>query len=247
MKLSDEKTIDELVRRVGEYVVNSLQDNLRSTLEAEISKALYKAINEGRFYKCVSEELHGGIAGLFRDISEFKKSAGDLESLELPDTEKAGKMLSEASDQLDYIFKSTEAAATRILDIVEKNIALQEKIGSLLDKAASGSNNGVIVELKAINKEVENDYMEVMTALSFQDITGQRINKVIGFLSFMENEVLRLLISAGVKMKEKEANPDRDADQIISEAEAKVDTTLRASKEMGSQADIDRLLAELGL
>jgi chemotaxis regulatin CheY-phosphate phosphatase CheZ len=73
------------------------------------------------------------------------------------------------------------------------------------------------------------------------------IEKVVGFLSFIENELLRLLISAGMKIKEKEAYPDKDAEQIISEAEARADIALKGPQDATSQADIDKLLSDLGL
>jgi chemotaxis protein CheZ len=249
MKFGDEKTMDELVRQIGQYVAETLEPTFRITLETEIGKALDRAINEGRFYKYMSGEFQEGITVLFKEISDFKKTTVQTESSCLPDAqENAEKMLSEASTQLDYVFKSTEEAATKILDIIEKNMGIQERMAALLEKeGAKVSNNGFVEELKAINREIQNDYVEIMTTLSFQDLTGQRIKKVVGFLSFIENEVLRLLISTGMKIKEKAAYPDKDAEQIISEAEARADITLKGPQDGTSQADIDKLLADLGL
>ncbi|MEW5947863.1 MAG: protein phosphatase CheZ [Thermodesulfobacteriota bacterium] len=249
MKFADEKTMDELVRQIGKYVAETLEPTFRITLETEIGKALDRAINEGRFYKYMSGEFQKGITGLFKEISDFKKTTVQAEPSRLPDAhENAEKMLSEASTQLDYIFKSTEEAATKILDIIEKNMGVQERISTLLEKeGAKISSNGFVGELKAINTEIQNDYVEIMTTLSFQDLTGQRIKKVVGFLSFIENEVLRLLISTGMKIKEKAAYPDKDTEQIISEAEARADITLKGPQSGASQADIDKLLADMGL
>lgn len=249
MKFVNEKPMDELARQIGQYVAETLEPTFRITLETEIGKALDMAINEGRFYKYMSEEFQKGMTGLFKEISDFKKTTVQTEPSCLPDTqEKAEKMLLAASNQLDYIFKSTEEAATKILDIIEKNMGVQERMLALLEKeGAKVSDNGFVDELKAINREIQNDYVEIMTTLSFQDLTGQRIRKVVEFLSFIENEVIRLLISTGIKIKEKEAYPDKDAEQIISEAEARADVTLKGPQDAASQADIDKLLADLGL
>jgi chemotaxis protein CheZ len=249
MKFANEKAMDELVRRIGQYVAETLEPTFRVTLETEIGKALDMAINEGRFYKHMSDEFQKGMTGLFKEISDFKKTTVQTEPSCLPDTqEKAEKMLSAASNQLDYIFKSTEEAATKILDIIEKNMGVQERMLALLEKeGAKVSDNGFVDELKAISREIQDDYVEIMTTLSFQDLTGQRIRKVVGFLSFIENEVIRLLISTGMKIKEKEACPDKDAEQIISDAAARADITLKGPKDGTSQADIDKLLSDLGL
>ncbi len=246
MKFADEKNMNELVRQISQSVVETLEPTFRITLETGIGKALDKAINEGRFYKYMSGELQKGMSGLFKEIGSFKKTSVQTEPSCVPDTqEKAEKMLSEASTQLDYIFKSTEEAATKILDIIEKNMGVQERMSALLEKeGVKVSDNGLVDELKAMNREIQHDYIEIMTTLSFQDLTGQRIKKLVGFLSFIENEVLRLLISSGMKIKEKEAYPDRDAAQIISEVEA---MELKGPQDGVSQADIDKLLADLGL
>ncbi len=245
---SEEKVIGDIVAGVGEYLVTALEPILRSTVEAELGKALDKALRDGEFYKYVSEDLRKGVSGLFKEIANFKKEAGGQVTLAVPDTRKAEEALSEASSQLDYIFKSTEEAAENILNIIEKNLATQEKILDMLEQeGAKGLSSGTVEQLKAMNREVQNDYIEVMTALSFQDLTGQRIRKVIDFLSFVENNVLRMLVSTGIKIKEKEASPDKDVEEIISEAEARVDTALKGPQATANQGDIDNLLADLGL
>lgn len=171
MKFADEKNMNELVRQISQSVAETLEPTFRTTLDTAIGKALDRAINEGRFYKYMSKEFQQGITELFKEISNFKKTSVQTEPSCLPDTqEKAEKMLSEASTQLDYIFKSTEEAATKILDIIEKNMGVQERMSALLEKeGAKVSDNGLVDELKAMNREIQHDYMEIMTALSFQD------------------------------------------------------------------------------
>lgn len=245
----DESAISEIVQRAGDYLVQALETNLREALQAEIVKALEKALKDGKFYKYMSDELQNGVAELLKEIKAFKEEAVGGESGLNHDTqEKAENMLSEASTQLDYIFKSTEEAATKILDIVEKNMNTQEQVLVLLEEEASKNpGNELVQKLKGINQEIQSDYIEVMTALSFQDLTGQRIKKVLSFLSFVENEIFRILVSTGIKIKEKEASPDKDVEEIISEAQARVDDTLKGPQSDANQGDIDNLLADLGL
>lgn len=251
MSLTAERTISEFVDSVGKYLVRALEPTLRTTLEMEIGKALDKSLRDGEFYKCISEDLQQGVSELFRQISNFKKEAGEDGPLQPPDPDKAEKMLSEASSQLDYIFKSTEEAATNILNIIEKNMAVQDEVLTLLEKEGSGSGSGSgsenIQRLKGINRDVQNDYIQVMTALSFQDLTGQRITKVLELLSHIEKSVLRMLVSTGIKMKEKEASPDKDLNEIFSEAQVRLDTALKGPQACANQVDIDNLLGELGL
>ncbi|MFH1148187.1 MAG: protein phosphatase CheZ [Pseudomonadota bacterium] len=247
--LHDESAIGDIVQRAGDYLVQALETTIREALQAEIVKALDKALKDGKFYKYMSDELQSGVVDLLKEIKTFKEEAAGGNGGRNQDAQqKAENMLSEASTQLDYIFKSTEEAATKILDIVEKNMNTQEQVLALLEEEASKNpDNELINKLKSINQGIQNDYIEVMTALSFQDLTGQRIKKVLSFLSFVENEIFRILVSTGIKMKEKAASPDKDVEEIISEAQARVDDTLKGPQADTNQGDIDSLLADLGM
>ena len=51
--------------------------------------------------------------------------------------------------------------------------------------------------------------IEILTALSFQDLTGQKIKKIIALVGDVETRILGLLISLGIK---KEDAPERRDD-----------------------------------
>lgn len=96
-----------------------------------------------------------------------------------------------------------------------------------------------------------------MTALSFQDITGQRIKRVVAALNKIENSVVELYVASGLIMDGAEKNPDKDALALQSEARKavedfrqnrKVASTLKGpDKDSVSQGAIDDLLAQLGM
>ena len=88
-----------------------------------------------------------------------------------------GKHIAGATDELDAIVESTSEATSTIMDCCEK----------IQDKAAGGE------EADAINKEVMNIY----EACSFQDITGQRVSKVVKtFNDYMFDVSLNAILSA---------------------------------------------------
>lgn len=86
-------------------------------------------------------------------------------------------------EQLDAIVKATEEATNTIMEAVERNQQAvdeiraatdDEKIAGLLDKINENGN-------------------DVFEACSFQDITGQRVNKVVKSITYVEDRVNALV------------------------------------------------------
>lgn len=86
-------------------------------------------------------------------------------------------------EQLDAIVKATEQATNRIMEAIERNSDIMddvrakvadEEVGKLLDKMTDNNN-------------------DVFEACSFQDITGQRVNKVVKSITYVEDRVNSLV------------------------------------------------------
>ena len=82
-------------------------------------------------------------------------------------------------DQLDAIVRATEDATNTIMEAMESN---DELIGKLRD----GINDP---DKLALIDRIEQNGMAVFEACSFQDITGQRVNKVIKSITYVEARV----------------------------------------------------------
>lgn len=124
-----------------------------------------------------AEHLKQELVGLFKYVQRVRE---EIAAMALPADEdnKFGTM----SEQLDIIVKSTEEATHSIMSVMEQNDALVDKLaGMLADDDA-----------KAVLDEIVNNNMQVIQACSFQDLTGQRVNKVIKSLSYVETRVNNL-------------------------------------------------------
>jgi chemotaxis protein CheZ len=67
---------------------------------------------------------------------------------------------------------------------------------------AAGVSEGFRNTLKELAQLVADDQeilMEVMTGLSFQDLTGQKIKKIITMVSEIEKRILHLLVTFGIR------------------------------------------------
>jgi chemotaxis protein CheZ len=133
------------------------------------------------------------------------------------------------------------------MDIVERQMetqaAMAEKLAGLLDGEPRPD---ALAEVAAANEVLGQDLMTIMTALSFQDLTGQRIKRVIAAVKQIESITFDLFVSTGLKIKAKEQNPEKDMVQLDAEARQRV-STLKGPQNESSQADVDDLMAQLGL
>ncbi len=122
----------------------------------------------------LSQRLHGDIEALAAYISTAKAEITEIRADKI-NTE----FLPEAGDQLSAIVGATEQATNEIFEAVE---SIEEMASTMAPQQA-----------EQITKAVTRVY----EACSFQDITGQRISKVVTALQNVETRVDALLLALG--------------------------------------------------
>lgn len=100
-------------------------------------------------------------------------------------TEDGNDRFSTATNELDAIIVSTERASSDILTSAER---ILDMIGKLRE-------GGDTAELYS---RIEGEVMEIFTACSFQDLTGQRTTKVINVLRYIEQRIGSMISIWGV-------------------------------------------------
>ena len=170
-------------------------------------------------FESLDGALHRELQGIADYIKAMKAEIGGLQFNELKHTR-----IPAAGQELDAIVKATEAASNTIMECAEAVLAADAR-----DPAS----------FKAV---VDQKMLIVFEACSFQDITGQRVAKVIETLKHIEARVSRFT----------DALRTRDTGRFISEeerasAERKERLILHGPQlESGDrQSEIDRLLAKL--
>src|SRR3954447_902043 len=96
-----------------------------------------------------------------------------------------------ATGELDAIVTATERATTEILNAAER---IQESANQMHRAEKAGTQ----VDLGDLANDIEIQVMEIMTACSFQDITGQRTTKVVNTLRYIEQRVNTMIEIWGV-------------------------------------------------
>ncbi|MBX9635308.1 MAG: protein phosphatase CheZ [Magnetospirillum sp.] len=164
------------------------------------------------------------MVGLFGHLQKIRKELAALNPPGAPDH--FGSM----SEQLDAIILATEGATNSIMESVEG-------VDNLMVEARTYCQGGKLGE---IFDQVTDKVNTVFEACSFQDITGQRVTKVVNSLKFVEERINSIIFTWGrdeltqvvVEIKE-----DKDPDKKL----------LHGPQLPGqgvSQADVDKMLAQ---
>jgi chemotaxis protein CheZ len=237
-----EKELADIIAKLTEQVVGSVGEAITAAVQEELTRALPRALKEGEFFRKVNADMRRSLQDIYKEIKAVKHEGG----ASAPAVD-ADKLFSEASNQLDEILTSTEKATEQIMDIVEDLQNNLTKSSELVESFKSGGASKKAVEELAAMTATANDHMvKIMTALSFQDLTGQRIKRVIGALKNIEQIVFEVYMSTGLMVKARDQEPERATDDLAAESRKRV-SELKGPQAKASQGDVDDLLASLGL
>lgn len=143
----------------------------------------------------------------------------------------------DATERLQYVLDTIEEASNKTLTSAENSMAILEQM-----EAQSSSDSQSMQNLvKALTSELN----EIMLAQSFQDLTGQVLNRVILIISSLEQSLVALIEKSGYDVN---TIPDRKEDDAELKNGVGPNVTHKAKKEsVSEQDDVDNLLADLGI
>lgn len=190
---------DELPRQI-ELLVDSLrkQDTAQLSLTdvASVTEVLIGTMSV--FFRSIDTSIYRECRALSDYITNARKEIaalqpGDLESARIP----------RAGLELDAIVQQTEEATNTIMEAAEEIMGLDPS------------------DTEAYVATSQDAVMRIFEACSFQDITGQRISKVVETLSHIETRVLELRDLLGVtdqdiEEAQEQATPETEDKALLS-------------------------------
>ena len=214
-------------------------------------------MRKGEFFELLTMEFSDKIKGIAKELIDFRK---DIQTRIEPEiVELASKDIPEASNQLEGINETLEESTMRIMDINDAQMDAAntrcKELEQFLERRSEGEGNlaiGISLEeaMEALEaqmdflKEVEQRSLNMMEPLSFQDLVGQRIQKIIRLVRSMEIKIEELIVSFGIKLKKYKEDPEityeelnKDVDEFMYELKG----PQRAGEGL-DQAAIDDLL-----
>jgi chemotaxis protein CheZ len=161
--------------RIGE-ILSVVQDLKRcfepsQRIAAEVVEAYRREIAEVYELKAELDRMKNAIASTKREIATLHRSDHN------------GKGMRRVAGELDAVVDATEEAATTILAAVED---IEAQATMLRAAGAETGNNdcvGAILDRTVVLYE----------ACNFQDLTGQRITKIVGVLKFVEERLDKVI------------------------------------------------------
>lgn len=132
-----------------------------------------------------SRDIRIEIAQMVRMIGRAKQEIAQIKHPQADDDR-----MKSAGSELDAIVLATEVATHDILEAQEK---VEKKINKVQELCREQP------EVIALTDEMAAELITILEACNFQDITGQRINKVIKTLRFIEERILAVINVWGVQ------------------------------------------------
>ncbi|MDH3475467.1 MAG: protein phosphatase CheZ [Rhodospirillales bacterium] len=132
-----------------------------------------------------AESLRQEVARMVRAISQTK---AEISAISHPLAE--DDQIKSASNELDAIVAATEAATQSIL-------AAGERLELHMRNLANTHHDDE--DIVTVTDQMANEIVDIFQACSFQDITGQRIAKVVKTLRFIQERILTIIGVWGIE------------------------------------------------
>lgn len=171
------------------------------------------------------------VAPLKKELDEIydsiSKTKREIASLHVSGFE--GDDMNRVTDELDAVVNGTETATEKILSAAE---VIDDRAGTL-SAMLNRDDQGLAVD-------IQDQVVQIFESCNFQDLTGQRITKVVNTLRFIEDRIMRMMeIWGGIEgFKDVEIVDElrREGDDALLNGPA-----LDGQADVASQDDIDAL------
>lgn len=218
--------------------------------------------SDDNFFKNMSSDMTGGLKELALLIINFRR---DLRSRICPEiTDLAVNQIPEAADQLEGIIETTEVAANKIMDNLDSMQGQTDQMGLILKSLKNGEldlsgdkaclDPQTVEAITPLIKYMQSDIQkhdslisDSFIQMSFQDLTGQRIKRIMTLVTHMEQRLKEMIISFGIQLTEHEKNPhisEAELQQTIKDKVIELSGPQRAGQGL-DQSGIDDLLMNL--
>lgn len=194
--------------------------NKVNTDDASLSEVLHLAQSSVETLKEFLNRLDTIVGNDFHQIMERISETRD--DMQLLNTSDEVDPLASAENELKLVVKATEDATNKIMESAETIMTADPQ-----DPAS-------------YHRIVESNIMEIFEACSFQDITGQRINRVVETLDFVDYRIHKIANFLGIETEKERRDFDETA--FLERLKRKDDLILHGPQDDGvSQNDIDNL------
>lgn len=192
----------------------------QEAISQKVIEACQRDLQEALKIKSELKEIHEAIARTKLEIATLHR--GEHQGIEV------GRM----TNELDAIVGGTEEATESILQAAEQ---IDNNACDLVAALRKEANHNIALD-------IQDQVIKIFEACNFQDLTGQRITKVVKAFCFIEDRVQHMMeIWGGLESfqnLELDESCTRDADEALLNG-----PSLEEDEDIASQGDIDALFS----
>jgi chemotaxis protein CheZ len=206
----------------------------------ELLKAA-RGMAEGKFFQIVNVKARGVVGELAAHINQTLRNLQHLD----PTVKGSSRDIPKVAQHLAEIIQTTEDATNRVLEQTEHLLEEQTKLEQGLSRAAEVlrhiPNRPLLAEclkgleeLKEVQRRSQGRALDIMSAMEFQDLTTQKIQKLINMVAEVEDRLLKLLVLFRI---EEAASSTQVPDPIV-------ERCVESESALCDQGLVDQLLQE---
>lgn len=178
--------------------IEQLVDHLRASKDSQITLGDVAGVTEvllatmRRYFNSLDISLYEEMRALSDHIKRARSEISELQPDDLKETR-----IPRAGKELEAIVQSTEEATGTIMDAAEEIMSADSS------------------DIDAYKQTVDDACMRMFEACSFQDITGQRITKVVSTLTHIEERLSALQTAWGPDIQDAKRAGEPEVEQVV--------------------------------
>lgn len=224
---AEERRHQEVLAEISSLrsLINNGSDQQQNAIDPEAMSEKFMA----EFRKELSEaaKLKVELDAIYEAIAQTKKEIATLHHT----TGAEGEEMTRVTNELDAVVDGTEGATESILSAAE-----------FIDETANTLSARLKDQDAELAGDIQDKVVQIFEACNFQDLTGQRITKVVSTLRFVEDRIIQMMdIWGGIetfKEIEVEEREYKEGDAALLNGPA-----LESDIDVATQDDIDALFA----
>lgn len=175
---AEERRHQELLSEIASVkaMIQSGEGQQQAALDPEEMSA--KFLSEFRKEMSEAAKLKVELDAIYEAIAQTKKEIATLHQK----TGSEGEDMTRVTNELDAVVDGTEGATESILAAAE-----------FIDETANTLSARVKGQDAELAHDIQDKVVQIFEACNFQDLTGQRITKVVGTLRFVEDRIMQMM------------------------------------------------------
>lgn len=220
--MNDAQRLAELENSLRSKIHQATLATKTSLTSEEVTAIVHDVVSSLTGDVTVSDlKFYAELEDLARYIRHAKQEIADIKPKEI-----SASHIPHATDELDAVVGATEEATNKIMDVCDT-------IGSIASQCSP-----------EISEQLINCTTRIFEACNFQDITGQRITKVVQTLKYIDTKVAALLLALGEEIHREDGETGHHASASDEDLEKALLNGPQLPHKAIDQDAIDKMMSE---